>query len=149
MMQMQELIARMVQAVVDTPEQVCVTVEAKGEVQTFHVRVAPTEIGQVLGKSGRIAEAIRTIAKACAMKDKRKVYVAVDAQPAEAPRCDQPGCAETGFAVYLPDSDEPFAHYCSEHAFGNGFCPGCALFWAGCESFDFGGGLCDNCRSSL
>jgi hypothetical protein len=41
------------------------------------VRVAPDDLGKVIGKQGRIANALRTVAKAAAMKHKRKVYVEI------------------------------------------------------------------------
>jgi predicted RNA-binding protein YlqC (UPF0109 family) len=44
---------------------------------TYEVRVSPDDLGKVIGKQGRIANAIRTLVKAVAMKDKRKVYVEI------------------------------------------------------------------------
>ena len=39
--------------------------------------MAPGDLGKVIGKQGRIANALRTVAKAVAMKDKKKVYVEI------------------------------------------------------------------------
>jgi uncharacterized protein len=72
-----ELVLVMSRSVVDRPDEVRVIV-APGEIATtYHVSVHPTDIGKALGKNGRIADAIRTIAKASAMRGRRKVYVDV------------------------------------------------------------------------
>lgn len=75
---MQQLIETMVKALVDQPEQVCVR-EVCGDdgTSTFEVRVAPGDAGQIIGKQGRLANAVRTLAKASAMKHKRKIYVEI------------------------------------------------------------------------
>ena len=72
-----ELVALMTQAVVDRPEEVRVTAAPGVIATTYHVSVHPTDIGKALGKQGRIADAMRTIAKASAMRERRKVYVDV------------------------------------------------------------------------
>ena len=77
----QELIAYMVSAVVDDPDAVHVASEEHEMSTLYRVSVAPGNIGQALGKEGRVANAVRIIAKASAMKDKRKVYVEVEGRP--------------------------------------------------------------------
>lgn len=61
--------------------------------------------------------------------------------------CEYPGCTRVGRPCYLLDDeyDHPSHHYCSEHAFAEGFCYGCGLFYSGVEAFDFGPGLCETC----
>jgi predicted RNA-binding protein YlqC (UPF0109 family) len=71
------MIEYLVRELVDEPDQVSV-VEVPGEESTtYEVRVAPGDLGKVIGKQGRIANALRTVAKAVAMKHKRKVYVEI------------------------------------------------------------------------
>jgi predicted RNA-binding protein YlqC (UPF0109 family) len=71
------LIVYLVKALVDEPEHVDVT-EIPGEAATtYEVRVATGDLGKVIGKQGRIANALRTVAKASAMKQKNKVYVEI------------------------------------------------------------------------
>ena len=72
-----DLVTTMTQAVVDRPEDVRVTPSPGVIATTYHVTVHPTDIGKALGKQGRIADAMRTIAKASAMRDRRKIYVDV------------------------------------------------------------------------
>jgi predicted RNA-binding protein YlqC (UPF0109 family) len=80
---MKAFIEHLVQAVVDSPEEVRVE-EEPGEVATkYRVHVAPSDLGKAIGKQGRIANAMRVLAKASAMKEKRKVYLEVVGAPAE------------------------------------------------------------------
>ena len=67
----------MVKALVDSPDDVSVEEIEGDEATTYEVRVAPDDLGKVIGKQGRIANALRTIVKAVAMKEKKKVYVEI------------------------------------------------------------------------
>ena len=71
------LIEYLARELVDEPEHVNVTEVPGAEATTYEVRVAPNDLGKVIGKQGRIANALRTVAKAAAMKHKRKVYVEI------------------------------------------------------------------------
>ena len=71
------LIEYLVKNLVDEPEHVEVTEVPGEEATTYEVRVAQNDLGKVIGKQGRIANALRTVAKASAMKHKRKVYVEI------------------------------------------------------------------------
>lgn len=69
-----ELIAK---ALVDHPDQVQVNeVEGSSSI-TIELRVAPEDMGKVIGKQGRIAKAIRTVVKAAATKESKKVIVEI------------------------------------------------------------------------
>ncbi len=74
---MKELIEYLVKELVDEPEDVSVTEVEKNGAMTYEVHVAPSDLGKVIGKQGRIANALRTVAKAVAMKEKKKVYVEI------------------------------------------------------------------------
>jgi uncharacterized protein len=74
---LKSMIENMVRELVDDPEQVTVSEVPGEEATTYEVRVAPGDLGKVIGKQGRIANAVRTVAKAVAMKHKRKVYVEI------------------------------------------------------------------------
>ncbi len=74
---MQELVEYMVRALVDNPDQVHIN-EIEGEtVLVYEVSVAESDLGKVIGKSGRIANALRTIVKAAAMKRDKKATVEI------------------------------------------------------------------------
>ena len=69
---MKELVEAIAKALVDNPEQVSVRV-LEGERSTvLELKVAEDELGKVIGKQGRIAEAIRTILGAAGTKMKRR-----------------------------------------------------------------------------
>ncbi|MES2461050.1 MAG: KH domain-containing protein [Armatimonadota bacterium] len=74
---MKQLIEYLVKALVDEPDQVNINEVPGEEATTYEVRVAPDDLGKVIGKQGRIANALRTVAKAAAMKEKKKVYVEI------------------------------------------------------------------------
>ena len=74
---MQQLIEYLVKSLVDEPDQVNITEVPQEEATTYEVRVAPGDLGKVIGKQGRIANALRTVVKSVAMKDKKKVYVEI------------------------------------------------------------------------
>jgi len=74
---MKDLVEVIVKALVDNPDAVEVrTVE--GERSTvLELKVAPEDMGKVIGKQGRIAKAIRTIVKAAATQSDKKVVVEI------------------------------------------------------------------------
>jgi hypothetical protein len=74
---LKQLIEYLVKALVDEPDQVDINEIPGEDATTYEVRVAPEDLGKVIGKQGRIANALRTVAKAAAMKDKKKVYVEI------------------------------------------------------------------------
>lgn len=72
---MKELVKIIATSLVDHPEQVEVTENATDKQITVELKVAPEDMGKVIGKQGRIAKSIRTVVKAAAAKDDRKVVV--------------------------------------------------------------------------
>jgi predicted RNA-binding protein YlqC (UPF0109 family) len=72
---MTELIEFLVRALVEDPEAVVVEeLEEEGDL-VYEVTVAEADLGRVIGKGGRVANAIRTIAKAAAVRIDRRVIV--------------------------------------------------------------------------
>ena len=64
-------------ALVDTPEEVTVTESISGDTVDLVLSVAADDMGMVIGKHGRIAKAIRTVMKAAANADGKKVNVEI------------------------------------------------------------------------
>ena len=64
----------LVESLVDDPESVSVEVD-EGRVIALRVRVAPDDMGRVIGRRGRIANAIRTVVRAAAARDGAEVDV--------------------------------------------------------------------------
>ncbi len=73
---MKELLLYMAQNLVDHPEAVTVT-ELEGEETTLELRVAPEDMGKVIGRQGRIAKEIRTIVKSVAQRRGQHVNVEI------------------------------------------------------------------------
>ena len=74
---MKELVEILAQALVDHPEQVEVN-EVVGEQSIIlELKVAQDDMGKVIGKQGRIAKAIRTVVKAAAIKEEKRVVVEI------------------------------------------------------------------------
>lgn len=74
---MKELLEVIAKNLVDYPEQVTVT-EVQGERSLIlELKVAPEDMGKVIGKQGRIAKAIRTVVKAAAIHEDKRIVVEI------------------------------------------------------------------------
>ena len=71
---MKDLITEIVKALVDQPEEVSITEIGSSHTTVLEVRVAKTDIGKIIGKHGRTAQAIRTVLGAASGKA-RKRYI--------------------------------------------------------------------------
>jgi len=77
---MKELVETIAKAIVDQPEMVQVN-EVEGEKSVIlEVSVADDDMGKIIGRQGRIARAIRTVVKAAATKEGKKVIVDIQEQ---------------------------------------------------------------------
>ena len=72
---MKELVEVVAKALVDDPESVVVNEREEKKTTVLEVRVAESDMGKVIGKQGRIAKAIRSVVKAAAAKEDKKVIV--------------------------------------------------------------------------
>jgi len=72
--QLVEIIAK---ALVDNPEEVVVTEVEGNQSIIVELKVAQEDMGKVIGKQGRIAKAIRTVVKAAATKENKRVIVEI------------------------------------------------------------------------
>ena len=77
---MEELLIALAKGLVEDKDSVKVTVDAPNEegVAVYHLNVAPSDMGRVIGKQGRIAKAIRTVMRASASMRDEKVMVEID-----------------------------------------------------------------------
>jgi len=74
---LKQLVELLVRSLVDSPEEISVTEVPGDNGTTYEIRVAPTDVGKVIGKQGKIANAMRTVVKAAAMKEQKKVYLEI------------------------------------------------------------------------
>ncbi len=77
---MQELLAIIARGLVDDPDSVRVDRDEPNEegVTVYHIHVAEDDMGRIIGKQGRIAKAIRTIARSASIRTEEKVMVEID-----------------------------------------------------------------------
>ncbi len=74
---MKELVEVVAKALVDNPDEVVVTEKNEGRNTVIELHVAASDMGKVIGKQGRIAKAIRSVVKAAASKENKRVDVEI------------------------------------------------------------------------
>lgn len=74
---MKELVEIIAKALVENPTEVTVTETVKDDEIVLELKVAPSDMGKVIGKQGRIAKAIRSVVKAASTKDNKRVDVEI------------------------------------------------------------------------
>lgn len=72
---MKDLVEVIAKSLVDNPNEVVVTEKESGKTLVVELKVAPADMGKVIGKQGRIAKAIRSVVKAAASREDKKVIV--------------------------------------------------------------------------
>lgn len=72
---MKELVEVIAKALVDNPDEVVVTEVEKNRATVLELKVAEGDMGKVIGKQGRIAKAIRSVVKAAATKEEKRVML--------------------------------------------------------------------------
>lgn len=75
---MKDLVEYMARSLVDDPESVRVDEEWRGDRVILHLEVAETDKGKVIGKQGRIANAMRTLLKVAAARDDARASLDID-----------------------------------------------------------------------
>ena len=74
---MKDLVEVIAKSLVDHPEEVVVNHTAESNAILVELKVAPSDMGKVIGRQGRIAKAIRTVVKAASSKCDKKVVVEI------------------------------------------------------------------------
>ena len=74
---MKEMVEKMAQALVDSPELVEVAAVEGHQSSVLELRVAKHDLGKVIGKQGRIVGAMRTILNAAANKTRRRIVLEI------------------------------------------------------------------------
>jgi len=73
----QELVEFIAKGLVDSPDQVSVTAVEGEQSVIYELRVAPDDIGKVIGKEGRIAKSIRTLLKVAGAKEHKRAVLEI------------------------------------------------------------------------
>lgn len=74
---MRELVEVIAKSLVEYPDQVVVTETDRGHDILVQLQVAPSDMGKVIGRKGRIAKALRDVVKAASSRSDRKVVVEI------------------------------------------------------------------------
>ncbi len=74
---MKELLEYLAKSLVDNPDEVQVKLLEAERTVVLELRVAPDDMGKIIGKQGRIAQALRTVIKAAAVKEGKRVVVEI------------------------------------------------------------------------
>jgi predicted RNA-binding protein YlqC (UPF0109 family) len=74
---MAELLAFLARELVADPDAVRVETEERDGAVVLHLHVAPDDVGKVIGRGGRIVRALRTVLRAAAVREGRRVLVEV------------------------------------------------------------------------
>ena len=74
---MAELLAELARQLVDEPEAVRVETEEREGELVLLLHVAPDDVGKVIGRQGRIARALRTVVRAGAARENRRVTIEI------------------------------------------------------------------------
>ena len=75
---MKGLLEVIAKSLVDKPEEVVVTEKETEKGLVLELKVAPSDMGKVIGKQGRIAKAIRSVVKAAASRENKQVSVEIE-----------------------------------------------------------------------
>jgi hypothetical protein len=75
---MKELVEFIVKSLVSKPELLVITSEEEGDFIKISIKADEEDIGKIIGKQGKIAKSIRTIARSVAMKSGKKVAVEIN-----------------------------------------------------------------------
>lgn len=75
---MKGLLEVIAKSLVDNPEEVVVTEKKTEKGLVLELKVAPSDMGKVIGKQGRIAKAIRSVVKAAASRENKQVSVEIE-----------------------------------------------------------------------
>lgn len=74
---MKELLTYIAKNLVNDPDAVTVTETERDDEVVFELRVAPDDMGKVIGRHGRIAKEIRTLMKAAGNRENKKISVEI------------------------------------------------------------------------
>ena len=74
---MKELLEHIAKSLVDYPDQVEVLLTERDNYVSLELKVAPEDMGKVIGKGGRIAKAIRTVTGAAAIRENKRVVIEI------------------------------------------------------------------------
>ena len=74
---MVDLLEYLARQLVDRPDAVSVTTEERDDALVYRLRVAPEDVGKVIGRHGRIARALRAVVRAGGARERRRLLLEI------------------------------------------------------------------------
>ena len=74
---MADLLEYLARQLVDQPDAVSVTTEEREDAVVYRLRVAPDDVGKVIGRQGRIARALRAVVRAGGARERRRLLLEI------------------------------------------------------------------------
>ncbi|ARU62415.1 hypothetical protein CBW65_16670 [Tumebacillus avium] len=74
---MKQLVETIAKALVDHPEEVRVNEIVTEKAIVFELSVAPSDMGKIIGKQGRVAKSLRTVVSAAALQEQKRVTIEI------------------------------------------------------------------------
>ncbi|TCP52495.1 RNA-binding protein with KH domain [Tumebacillus sp. BK434] len=74
---MKQLVETIAKALVDHPEEVRVNEIVSEKAIVFELSVAPSDMGKIIGKQGRVAKSLRTVVSAAALQEQKRVTIEI------------------------------------------------------------------------
>ena len=74
---MVDLLEYLARQLVDRPDAVSVTTEERDDALVYRLRVAPEDVGKVIGRQGRIARALRAVVRAGGARERRRLLLEI------------------------------------------------------------------------
>ncbi len=75
---MKQLLIDIVKPIVDNPDEVVVVERTSGDMTVLELTVAKSDIGKVIGRGGKIAKSIRSVVRAAAARENKRVIVDIN-----------------------------------------------------------------------
>ncbi len=72
---MKELLEVIIKGLVDNKDNVSITEKVTNNVTSYQIKVDSSDMGQVIGKQGKMAKAIRTVMRAASSKEHKKINI--------------------------------------------------------------------------
>lgn len=72
---MKKALEYIIAAIVDNPKEVEITEQEDNGIINFTIKVAPSDMGKIIGKNGKVIRAVRNVVKISAIKQNKKINI--------------------------------------------------------------------------
>lgn len=104
---MNDLLTTILKNITTKPDAVSVVMAPEGDVELYTISVDPEDVGRVIGKSGKVIRAIRSLCHVAAVHAQKKVRVHLDDSNAPAPQMAAPQDMQSAAPTAMPQATQP------------------------------------------